>query len=125
MVASNSILLTNILCSTKCNIWLSPLLPAAVHDSSVGIETRYRLCNLGIESRWVGWGRARFSTPVQTGPGAYPASCTMGKVKKKSIYCKTQCTFRRHNNSINITYTINMLHVSAFLSYCIAIAQKL
>jgi hypothetical protein len=28
----------------------------------------------GIESRW----EARFSAPVQTGPGAYPASCTMG-----------------------------------------------
>jgi len=28
----------------------------------------------GIESRW----GARFSAPVQTGPGAHPASCTMG-----------------------------------------------
>ena len=28
----------------------------------------------GIESRW----EARFSGPVQTGPGAHPASCTMG-----------------------------------------------
>ena len=28
----------------------------------------------GIESRW---GGARFSAPVQTGPGAHPASCTM------------------------------------------------
>jgi len=28
----------------------------------------------GIQSRW----RARFSAPVQTGPGAHPASCTMG-----------------------------------------------
>jgi len=27
-----------------------------------------------IESRW----EARFSAPVQTGPGAHPASCTMG-----------------------------------------------
>ena len=34
-----------------------------------------------------------------------------------SVYCKTQCTFRRHNNSINITNTINMLHVSALLSH--------
>ena len=30
---------------------------------------------------------------------------------------KKQCTFRRHNNSINITYTINMQHVSALLSH--------
>ena len=28
----------------------------------------------GIESRWV----ARFSIPVQTGPGVHTASCTMG-----------------------------------------------
>jgi len=28
----------------------------------------------GIESRW----EARFSAPVQTGPEAYPPSCTMG-----------------------------------------------
>jgi hypothetical protein len=42
-------------------------------DSSVGIATRYELDGPGIESRW----RARFSAPVQTGPGAYPASCTM------------------------------------------------
>jgi hypothetical protein len=31
----------------------------------------------GIESRW-GGGGARFSAPVQTGPEAHPASCTMG-----------------------------------------------
>ena len=43
-------------------------------DSSVGIATRYELDGPGIESRW----GARFSAPVQTGPGAHPASCTMG-----------------------------------------------
>ena len=42
--------------------------------SSVGIATRYGLDGPGIESRWGG----RFSAPVQTGPGAQPASCTMG-----------------------------------------------
>ena len=40
-------------------------------DSSVGIATRY---GQGFESRW----GARFSTPVQTGPEAYPACCTVG-----------------------------------------------
>ena len=45
-------------------------------DSSVGIATRYGLDGPGIEARW----GARFSAPVQTGPGAYPASCTMGTV---------------------------------------------
>jgi hypothetical protein len=43
-------------------------------DSSVGIATRYGLDGPGIESRW----GARFSAPVQTGPGAHPASYTMG-----------------------------------------------
>jgi hypothetical protein len=42
--------------------------------SVVGIATSYGLDGPGIES-W--WGRD-FSAPVQTGPGAHPASCTMG-----------------------------------------------
>ena len=41
--------------------------------SVVGIETDYGLDGPGIESRW----EARFSAPVQTGPGAHPAFCTM------------------------------------------------
>ena len=45
-------------------------------DSSVGIATCYGLDGPGIET-W--WGR-RFSAPVQTGPGAHPASCIMGTV---------------------------------------------
>ena len=43
-------------------------------DSSVGIATRYVVDGPGIESRW----GARFAAPVQTDPGAHPASCTMG-----------------------------------------------
>jgi len=35
--------------------------------------TEYRLDGL-VESQW----GARFSAPVQAGPGAHPASCTMG-----------------------------------------------
>ena len=42
--------------------------------SVVGIPTGYGLDCPGIKSRW----GARFSAPVQTGPGAHPASCTMG-----------------------------------------------
>jgi hypothetical protein len=42
--------------------------------SSVGIATGYRLDGPGIESRL----GARFSAPVQNGPGAHQASCTMG-----------------------------------------------
>ena len=43
-------------------------------DSSVGIATRYGMDGPGIESRWA----VRLSAPVQTGPGAHPASYTMG-----------------------------------------------
>jgi len=42
--------------------------------SVVGIATGYELDGPGIESRW----GARFSAPVQTGPGSHPASYTMG-----------------------------------------------
>ena len=37
-------------------------------------RTGYGLDGPGIESQW----GARFSAPVQTGPGPHPASCTMG-----------------------------------------------
>jgi len=43
-------------------------------DSVVGIATGYGLDGLGIESRW----EVRIFAPVQAGPGAHPASCTMG-----------------------------------------------
>ena len=42
--------------------------------SSVGIATGYGPDGPWIESRW----GSRFSAPVQTGPGAHPAYCTMG-----------------------------------------------
>ena len=45
--------------------------------SVIGIATGYGLDDPGIESR-LGGGEARFSAPVQTGPEAHPASCTMG-----------------------------------------------
>ena len=42
--------------------------------SIIGIVTGYGLDGLGIESRW----GVSFSAPIQTCPGAHPASCTMG-----------------------------------------------
>ena len=53
---------------------MSPFACCCGRDSSVGVETRYGLDGPGIESRW----GARFSASVQTGPGAHPASYTMG-----------------------------------------------
>jgi len=50
------------------------LLSSVGRDNSVGIATRYGLDCPGIKSRW---GRD-FSTTVQTGPGAYPASYAVG-----------------------------------------------
>jgi hypothetical protein len=43
-------------------------------DSSVGIATGYRLKELESNSG----GGARFSAPVQTGPGTHLFACTMG-----------------------------------------------
>jgi hypothetical protein len=43
-------------------------------DGSVGIAFRYGLNGPGIESR----GGARFSTPIQTDPGAHLVFYTMG-----------------------------------------------
>ena len=42
-------------------------------DNLVGIAAGYELYGPGIESRW----GARFSAPVQTGPGTHPAFCTI------------------------------------------------
>jgi hypothetical protein len=53
-----------------------PLILLSEPGSSVGIATRYGLYGPGIEKKIpVG---ARFFANVQTGPGAHPASCTMG-----------------------------------------------
>jgi len=49
----------------------------------IGIATAYGLDGPGIESRW----GARFSVPVQTGPEAHPASCTMGTGSFSGVSC--------------------------------------
>jgi hypothetical protein len=58
-------------------IWLQAKLVKSTSPggpgSSVGIATRYGLDGPGIECRW----GARFSAPVQTGPGGHPASYTV------------------------------------------------
>jgi hypothetical protein len=43
-------------------------------DRSLSIATCYKLDGLGTESQW----GAGFSAPIQTGPAAHSASCTMG-----------------------------------------------
>ena len=62
-------------CRNVCNM-LGPILECGGAGSVVGIATMLQAGRSG-DRILVG---ARFSTPVQTGPGAHPASCTMGPV---------------------------------------------
>jgi len=50
--------------------------------SLVGIATDYGPDDLGIKSRW-----GQDFPPVQTGPGANPASCTMGTGSFLGVKC--------------------------------------
>ena len=50
--------------------------------SSVGIATELRAGRSGIESRW-----GRDFPPVQTGPGAHPASCKMDTGSFPGVKC--------------------------------------
>ena len=50
--------------------------------SSVGIATDYGLDGPGIESRW-----GQDFLPIQTGPGAHPASCTVGTGSFPGVKC--------------------------------------
>ena len=59
--------------------------------SSVGIATDYGLDGPGIESRW-----GRDFPPVQTGPGAYPASCTIGTGSFLGVKCGRCVTLTTH-----------------------------
>ena len=60
-----------ILCLYQCNF-----------GSSVGRATDYRLDGPGIECQW-----GQDFPPVQTGPGAHPASCTMGTGSFLGVKC--------------------------------------
>ena len=59
--------------------------------SSVGIVTDYGLDVPGIESRW-----GRNFLPVQTGPGAYSASCTMSTGTFRGVNCGRGVTLTPH-----------------------------
>jgi len=50
--------------------------------NTVGIATELWVGRFGIESRW-----GRDFPPVQTGPGAHPASCTMGTGPFPGVKC--------------------------------------
>jgi hypothetical protein len=61
-------------CQCLCAFQFRTKFKSLGRDSAVGIATRYGLDGPGIESRW----GTRFYAPVQTGPGAHPASYKMG-----------------------------------------------
>jgi hypothetical protein len=65
--------------------------------SSVGTATDYGLDGPGIESRW----GARFSAPVQTGPGAYPATCTMGTGSFQGVKSGRGVTLREDDTIVS------------------------
>ena len=63
-----------------------------VPGTSVGIATELRAGRPGIEYRW---GEV-FSAPVQTGPGAKPASCTMCTGSFPGVKCGRGVTLTPH-----------------------------
>ena len=62
--------------------------------SSVGIATELRAGRSGIESRL-----GRDFPPVQTGPGAHPASCTMGTGSFLGVKCGRGVLLTTHPHS--------------------------
>jgi hypothetical protein len=56
------------------------------------VATGYGQNGPGIESRW----GARFSAPVQTGPGAHSASCTMGTASFQGVMSGRGVTLTPH-----------------------------
>jgi hypothetical protein len=64
-------------------ILLSVILRCVWSVSSVGTATDYGLDGPGIESRWGG----RDFPPVQTGPGAHPAFCTISTGSFPEVKC--------------------------------------
>jgi hypothetical protein len=85
-------------------------------DSSVAIATRYGLEGLGIESRW--W--TRFSTPVQTGSGAHPASYTMGIGFFPGVRWPGRCVVHPNQSSAEVEETVYLsLYSTSELSWSV------
>ena len=76
------------LCCTFPNYYVACCGPG----SSVGIATELRTGRSGIESRW-----RRDFPPVQTGPGAHPASCKMGTVSFLGVKCGRSVLLTTHH----------------------------
>jgi hypothetical protein len=87
----------------------------------IRIATRYGLDSLRIESQ-----EARFSAPVQTGPGAYPSSYSMGTGSFPGVNRaergvdhlphltprlrkEQNCTSNQHVACFRLTFSLNVL----------------
>jgi hypothetical protein len=75
----------------KKRIILKCMLGKCGPGSSVGIVTDHGLEGPGIESQW-----GRDIPPVQTGPGAHPASCTMGTGSFQGVKCGRRVLLTTH-----------------------------
>ena len=78
----SSLLLPKGTAGTSWGVRAPNFVPSCYTTSVVGIATGYGLERSGIESRW-----GRDFPPVQTGPGAHPASCTMGTGSFPGVKC--------------------------------------
>jgi hypothetical protein len=87
--------------------------------SSVGIATGYGLDGSGIESRW----GARYSAPVQTNPGAHPASCTMGTGSFPGVNFGGGVTLTPHN--LLVSWSRKSRAISLFPLWAVRSVQSL
>jgi hypothetical protein len=74
-----------------------------------------------LATGWTVWGSnpggARFSAPVQTGPGAHPASCTMGTGSFPGVESGRGVTVTRHPLLVPRRRAIPLLSLRAFVAY--------
>ena len=61
---------------------------------------------------------ARFVAPVQTGPEAHPASCTMGTGSFPGVRCSRGMTLTPHPpSSAEVKNRVELLSLRAFVAY--------
>ena len=80
--------------------------------SSVGIATELRAGGSGIESQW-----GRDFPPVQTGPGAHPASCTMGTGSFPGVKCGRDVLLNTHPLLVRRPWSTSLLKMNKASSF--------
>jgi len=74
--------------------------------SSVGIATELQAGRSGIESRW-----GRDFAPVQTDPGAHPASCKMGTGSFQGVKCGRGVLLTTHPFLVSWSWKSRAIHL--------------